>query len=217
MAGPSGLFGAQLRHLEYGSAMLTEGPALSLLRWTLTIYRADLQQSIATGLVATGRYYWTNVYYFVANNSTEFDLGRDQCSECQSRAFCDDVSSDRILITEVGSGSVVQHGIFHWVPLGAWGSSDSPITNCVLVWLYSGGVKVGYKRYRVPVPMSAMSGGLLTATFLSDYLVDGPGNALIGGQVSTINGAFIDAAVVDPRVSQWQIRHGTKRAERRAV
>ena len=183
----------------------------------MTLYRVDMQQVIDTPLVATGRYYWTNVYYFEANTPTEFDLGRDQVSVVQSRAFCSDVASDRILITIAGTGTIVQHGNFHWVPFGFLPASDTPITNCVLVWLYSRGRKVGYKRYRVPVPASGMSGGLLTSDFIAHYYTNGPVNELLDGLICSRSGEVIDNAIVDPRVSMWQIRHGTKRAERRAV
>jgi hypothetical protein len=183
----------------------------------VTIYRADLQQYIPTDLVSTGRYYWTNVYYFKADTPAEFDLGRNQCGEAQSRAFCADVHWDRILITVADTGTVVQHGSFSWVPLGVLPASDSPITNCVLVWLYAGGRRVGYKRYRVPVPMAGMSGGLLTSDFISSYYTDGPVNLLSEGNLCTRTGELIDNAIVDPRVHGWQIRHGTRRAERRAV
>lgn len=202
--------------LGMADAMLTGSRPLSMWSLAVTIYRADLQQYIATDLVATGRYYWTNVYYFSADTPEEFDLGRDQCLQVQSRAFCSDVHSDRILITFAWTGAVVQHGSFTWVPLGVLPASDSPITNCVLMWLYSGGERVGYKRYRVPVPMEGMSGGLLTATFL-DYYYSGPGSYIADGQICTYEGAIIDNVSIDPRVHGWQIRHGTKRSERRAV
>lgn len=183
----------------------------------MTVYRADLQQYIDTDLVSTGRYYWTNVYYFTADNPTEFDLGRDQCGQVQSRAFCSDVHSDRILITNAVTGTVIQHSGFSWVPLGVLPASDSPITNCVLLWLYSGGKRVGYKRYRVPVPMASMTAGLLTPTFISDYYTSGPGNYITDGQICTSGGAIIDHAVVDPFVHSWQLRHGSKRSIRRSV
>lgn len=217
MGPASGLFGRALRSLEMAAAMLTDAGPFPYLGTLMTIYRCDLQQYIATDLVSTGRYYWTNVYYFNADDDTEFDLGRDACATAQSRAFCHDVHSDRILITVASTGTIVQHGSFSWVPFGVLPASDSPITNTVLVWLYSEGVRVGYKRYRVPVPMAGMSNGLLTPEFIASYYVNGPANILSDGTFCSRTGAVIDNAIVDPLVRGWQIRHGTKRAERRAV
>lgn len=209
--------GRALRHLEMAAAMLTNARSFPYSGFVVTIYRVDLQQKISTPLVATGVYYWTNVYYFSADNPTEFDHGRDQCAEAQSRAFCSDVSSDRILITIADTGTIVQHGNFHWVPFGFLPASDMPITNCVLVWLYANGRRVGYKRYRVPVPKAAQENGLLTQDFIDNYYTSGPVNVLPGDRICTRSGEIIDNAIVDPRVSMWQLRHGTKRSERRAV
>lgn len=183
----------------------------------MTIYRADMQQKISTPLVSTGVYYWTNVYYFSATTPAEFDFAVDRCGEVQSRAFCLDVTSDRILVTNVATGAVIQHGTFHWVPLNILPDSDMPITNGVIVWLYSDGAKVGYKRYRVPVPKDGQDNGILSNSFVSYYNDDGPINFLKSGVFCTKGGSVIDNAVLDPRVSMWQIRHGSKRSIRRAV
>jgi len=213
----SGLFGRALRSLEMAAAMLTDAVSPYSRGSRMTIYRADLQQYIDTDLVSTGRYYWTNVYYFSADNPTDFDVARSECGAIQARAFCSDVHSDRILITNAATGAVIQHSNFSWVPLGVLPSSDSPITNCVLMWLFADGKRVGYKRYRVPVPMSGMSGGLLTSTFIANYYTSGPGNYIVNGYFCTKDGVLIDHAVVDPFVHSWQLRHGSKRSIRRAV
>lgn len=182
----------------------------------MAVYRCDVQVKIASDLIPTGIYYWTNVFYGIVTDGDSFDLFRDNCNQVMARAHSTAVESDRVLITNTATGEVVQHGAFHFSTNPAFDTDYISIQAVIRVNLFAAGICVGNKQFRVPVPSSAVVDGLLTPEFADLYAVTGPGDYLATG-FCTKAGVIIDGSAVDPRLRFRQIRHGTKRSERRAV
>lgn len=180
----------------------------------MTLYRCDLQWKIPTELVNTGVYYWTNVWYWNADTPDEYDFAHDWVVLTGEHQNCDDVRGDRIKIVEWPSNVLVQQGAYNPFIAGFWGDSDGPITNVLLYWLYAGEKIIGYKRVRMPVPSYAHVNGVLTPEFYASYSSIGLNYA--GGQrLCNSSGVEFTHGKLDPLVHGWQLRHGTRRAERR--
>jgi hypothetical protein len=74
----------------------------------VTLYRWDVQKRIATDLVPTGTYYWTNVHYVEADDFIEFDFARNEVFENELRCHNENVHFDHWRCTRLSDGVVVQ-------------------------------------------------------------------------------------------------------------
>lgn len=180
----------------------------------MALYRHDIQLKVSTDLVATGVYYWTNVWYFLADDPDEVDIGEHYVINGTELMSCVGITGDRRRLVNVDTGSVIFNGNYGYPTYTHWGPIASPITNVLLLWLYAGDEVVGYKRIRMPVPPYAHVNGVLTDSFIADWETSGF-NVGGGNLVCNRNRVLVTGSRLDPYVRSWQLRHGTRRAERR--
>jgi len=184
----------------------------------VVLYRWDVQKRYATDLVATGDYYWINVHYVEANDPTEFDLARDQVLTNNMQSHRAIVDLDRWKCTRLSDGVVVQNSALSANPIFP-GSGEGILTNTILQWLiYEDGSR-GFKRWRLPLFATDIDdGGLLTSTFVSLWHANAPDNADTDWNWHrNLQGSPVVDTFLSPFAHGWQLRHGTRRSERRAL
>lgn len=182
----------------------------------MTLYKHEVQFKVATPLIPSGVYYWTNVWYFKATTPTEFENGEQWVFNGLDRMHCQNVVADRRRLTRLDTGAVVANGTISYPIYNHWGLVAGPITATLLLWLYAGNTIAGFKRIRMPVPPYAHDAGRLTEAFISDYKTNGL-DVGSGSLQCNRNGVAFTSSKLDPYVRGWQLRHGTKRAARRVI
>lgn len=182
----------------------------------MTLYKHEIQWKVSTPLVATGVYYWSNVWYFQASTPTEVENGEQWVLNGLDRMHCQDVTADRRRLTRLDTNAVVADGPISYPLYLHWGPVNSPITNTLLLWLYAGNTIAGFKRIRMPVPPYAHVDGRLTQSFIADYGVNGL-SVGSGSLQCNRNGVLFTSSQLDPYVRGWQLRHGSERSVRRAL
>ena len=181
----------------------------------MAFYRADVQYGIeAWQTPDLGFYYCCMVWYFNADMTDEYDHAREGAIRITSEWLATNVVIWDLFITDLGTDIVVEHTHPVWdhpVLSGPFGL----VQMSVFARLLGDGRQVSYKRIRSPVRFEDMDDdGNLTdwalayyqsvADLVADY-----------GCFTNVHGVPIDAAVINRRVYSWQLRHGTKRRNRR--
>ena len=180
----------------------------------MTFYQAAVQYGIPTFQTDSGFYYCMMTWYFNAADSGEYDHAREGAIRITSEWLNVNVLIWDLFISEWPSAVVVEHSHPVWdhpVLSGPYG----PLEMTVFASLRNDGQQVSYKRIRSPVRFEDCDDNWdLTDSALAYYqsVAD-----LVGsyGCFTNANGIPITGAVVQRRVADWQLRHGTKRRNRR--
>lgn len=162
----------------------------------------------------SGWYYWTNVYYYNADTLIEAKdhAGSIQNSEVPVLSH-DTQCGPYQLHNPPGRGNIIAGRTNFW----EFGTTLIPGGGLLLshlrVNLYWADGSWGYKRWRVPLPPSLQAGGLADAGFVAqlETMFSFPLNGIT---LRSHLGSPLVRASVDPRLRQWQLRHGSKRANR---
>lgn len=178
------------------------------------IIQYDMQQRVPYDNSTSGYYYWTNTFFYDLDNpptqnpsDTWLRLGNHLCLLPMVQ------SAGNVMTSPPGSGIVVGGGPGAHDPGTAPFGPSAPIANIVRVNLYSEGRIVGYKRWRMPIPVDHIVDGYLSDE-LHGYLQANLGYYWWRALLTTRDGVPIDTVTVDPRVRLWGIRVGTKRRSR---
>lgn len=183
-----------------------------------------MQYAIPTDDTSTGFYWQVQVWYFEAVSAGEYAWGQEGAIRLTAEALNVNTILWYQLWRTWPAGVVVEATNFAWdhpVLSGPFG----PLYNTVYVALLNGEQQVGFKRIRSPLRL-ASEGGLDESDFVDgklrdeiyDYYQD-----TLQGLVTTygcfVNGSGvpIDGVRVRREVSGWQLRHGTKRRDKRRI
>ena len=180
----------------------------------MAFYQAFVQYGIPAFETESGFYYCGMVWYFHADTDAEYAHAREGAIRITSEWLNVNVLIWDLFISFWPSGAVVEHSHPTWdhpVLSGPYG----PLQLTAYASLRSGGRQVGFKRIRSPLRLDDMTDdGLLTADALAYYqsVAD-----LVADYACFTNasGSPIENAIMSPRVHTWQLRHGTKRRNRR--
>lgn len=182
----------------------------------MAIIRFDIQMKAPSTKQPSGWYYWSNIWYGNVNTPGEFEFAQDHCYESMARAHCGGVLGDRLKITNMTTGVIIQEGNFHAEPVSRWGPIDSALINTLYCRLLAGGQQKGFKRIRMPVPSYAHVNGVLTPAFMADYRSNSLA-VFAGSRLCNSTGVLFDDWQLSPLVYGWQFRHGTERSARRRL
>jgi len=190
----------------------------------MALYRGDVQYAMGTDLTDTGFYWGVHAWYFEAMDSAEYALAKEGCI----RATAETLNVNAILWYQLWrewpGGTVVEATNVAW-PHPDLSGPYGPLWNTVYVALLNGDRQVSYKRVRSPLrikeegynPVSDFEDGRLTdATYafyqdkLSSIISDYP-------YFRNSAGVPIDGVRVRREVSDWQLRHGTKRRNKQRI
>lgn len=180
----------------------------------MNLQQLDMQLRAADPDSASGWYYWTNTYFYDLDNPPIGAYSYYWLFVAANHGYLPMVEVNGARITSPpGSGILVANLVPISAPSHAPFPSPAPLWNIARMGFYAGGVYVGYKLWRLPVPPSEMTDGLLSSAVRS-YLEGTIGSDLLNARICTRDGLPIDEIRVSPRVHQWGVRHGTKRRSR---
>lgn len=190
----------------------------------MSLFRGDVQYAIPVDYLEAGFYWQTQVWYFQADDSAEYEAGKEACIRLTAEVLNVNVLLWYQLWREWPAATVVEATNLAWdhpVLSGPFG----PLENTVYVALLSEGRQVGYKRVRSPLRL-ASPGWLDESDFvdgrLRDEIYDYYQDTLQGlvssyGCICTAAGVAIDGVRVRREVSGWQLRHGTRRRDKQRI
>lgn len=177
------------------------------------LYRINVQLKYPYPPNPSGYYYGSAVHYALVDNLTELDVAIDTIFQAEERAHNNSVDFDWQNIINLTAGTVYRNASITWPPF-AWQSGDPVgLINTVYVGFLAGDIQVGYKRVRPPLRAMDMEGDRLTDTAIAFYEANYAGILLSSGFACNYQGVIFDGYRVWPKVSGWQLRHGTKRRE----
>lgn len=181
-------------------------------------YQLDYQMRAPYPPNEDGYYYWTNAWIVNASSDSMAIIRINQV----------DAAVDGMTLTVVeqvrlnAKRSPGVGGVYHSISLGLedgdvpTGTSGYLLINYMKVDLYVGERLAGYKRWRMPFRIEDLDGERWTPAAQS--IVQSRFNELVAqSTLAARSGEVITGAVVDPLVRQWQLRHGTKRRDRRVI
>lgn len=183
----------------------------------MALYRWDVQKYVLTGLVPSGRYYWTNVHYVEAADEDEFDEARNSVFQNERAAHNDNVHFDRGKCIRLSDGHVMQNSSLTGVGELTTGLYFSLMATTLQQFRCTDDT-LSYKRWRVPLRIVDIDGDHLSASYLANWALNGPDDAgVFWGYHTNVSGHHIVEAHLSPRAHDWQLRHGTKRSVRRRI
>lgn len=180
----------------------------------MAFYRATIQYGIPLYEAPDGFYWCTQVWYFNANDETEYAHAKEGAIRITAEWLNVNVLLWDIWVRLWPSGDLVEHYVPIWDHPVLSGPFDPP-TVTAYCSLRSAGKQVSYKRIRSPLRHEDYtSAGLLTDDALAYYqsVAD-----LIAdyGCFTNASGVLIEEGAMSPRIHDWVLRHGTKRRWRR--
>jgi hypothetical protein len=179
-------------------------------------YRTTMEYSLPAE-TASGRYYWTNAYYWESIFSVPTaDPSNNRIHLAQLNSVSEAVTCERWRIESAfGTGSY-STTVEIPTPGHISGMDRCLIIDAVRLGEVSGGSERWYKPLRGLLGPADVAGGLVSAEII-DWLNDVvlPGLAL----VPLVNHLRVPVGTlaVSPRVHGWQMRHGTLRSARRVL
>lgn len=178
------------------------------------VVQYDRQHRVVWPENASGFYHWTNTWYYDLDNPGGPTSSRFQIELAYQHGRLPMVQTSAFRITDPPhSGIVTSEGqSLHLAGLAPF-TSPAPIWNVVRLGFWSGGLYVGYKLWRMPVPPDEIIDQLLSPAVYT-HMVDTVSNYLLLAKITTAGGLLIDEIRVSPRVHQWGLRTGTKRRSR---
>lgn len=182
----------------------------------MTFYRADVQYGVPLYESPSGFYYCSQIWYFNASDSTEYDHAKEGAVRITAESLNVNVALWNLLVREWPSETVVESSVPVWDHPVLSGPFDPP-TNTVYVGLLGvDGRQVSYKRVRSPLRHEDYADGVLT-DWAFDYYSGVFGLVADYGCFTNVGGEAIASARVRREVASWQLRHGTKRRWRRRI
>lgn len=178
-------------------------------------YQIDYELKVPYPGQPDGFYYWTNAW--IVNASTDAQASTrftqiDNAVDGMTLQICRQVWATRKRAPGMG-GVYSSTTLFNDPGSYPNGSVGFTLLAYCRVDLFVGGEKVGYKRWRMPIRNDHIIGPLFAPAVIT-ALNTRFGNLVSAGCLAARDGRVIDSFLVDPRVRQWQLRHGTERRRR---
>jgi len=184
----------------------------------MAVYQIDVQMSVPEPFGLSGRYYWTWLYYVLA----------DTDSEASSRALAQTANQAK----NISSSTLHYHGYQITSPprsghvTRAYVPLDQPclrptgnlipIHNVMRQRMWSGGKQVGYRLWRGGFLDTDVDGAEFTTAAVS-WAEGVAGILVLSGYVCSLHGLVIDNITCDSRIAMANLRHGTKRRARKVL
>lgn len=182
----------------------------------MAFYRFECQYGVEIPWLDLGFYYCSMIWYAFADTDEEYAHAREGAIRITSELLARNTVIWDLFVEFYPSGTVVEHSHPSW-PHPVLSGEGLPAECTVFISLRSGGRQVSFKRVRGPVRKEDMDdAGNLTDFALSYY--QGVADLISDyGCFTNCNGVPIEDAVVQRKVANWQLRHGTKRRNRRRM
>jgi hypothetical protein len=188
------------------------------------LYRGDVQYAIPTSLTDDGFYWQVMVWYFTAGDADGYARGQEGAIRATAEVLNVNALLWYQLWREWPADVVVEATNRAWehpVLSGPYG----PLHNTVYVALLNGDSQVGYKRVRSPLrlaepgylPVSDFVDGLLRDEIYDYYQTTLSNIVSTYGCFTNSAGVPITGVRVRREVAGWQLRHGTKRRNKRRI
>jgi hypothetical protein len=183
----------------------------------MTFYRFDVQYGVPYDPLPDGFYWCSQVWYANASNPAEYAHAKEGAVKITTLWLNVNVLAwrmwARLWPSEVMVENIVAPQYEHPYLSGPYG----PMEGTVYVSLLSEGKQVSYKRVRSPLRFGDYDEqGNLEPTVLAYYQSVADMIAAYGCFTNEA-GVPIDEAIVSPYYHNWQMRHGTKRRQRRRL
>lgn len=179
-------------------------------------YKFDCQYGVEIQWLDLGFYYCSMIWYAYADTTAEYDHAREGAIRITSELLARNTVIWDLFVESPPGGTVIEHSHPSWSHPVLSGEL-LPAECTVFISLRNGGRQVSFKRARSPVRKEDIDDEGNLTDFAFDYY-QGVAD-LIGsyGCFTTYNGVPIESAVVQRKVANWQLRHGTKRRNRRRM
>jgi hypothetical protein len=183
----------------------------------VTFYRFDVQYGVETNLNPDlGFYYCCMVWYANAVGSSEYDNAREGAIRITSELLARNTVIWDLFVTDMATDIVVEHSHPVWPHPVLSGELGTPEMS-VFISLLGDGKQVSYKRVRGPVRLEDFEDSLNLTSWALAYYQSVADLVADYACFTNVHGVAIDQAVVNPQVVSWQLRHGTKRRQRRRM
>lgn len=190
----------------------------------MTLYRGDVQYAIGTPWTDSGFYWGVQCWYFEALSPGDYEWGKEGAIRLTAEVLNVNCPLWYQLWREWPSGTVVEATNVSWSHPNLSGPYG-PVENTVYVALLNGENQVSYKRVRSPLRLAEPGyldepdfvDGLLRDEIYDYYQDTMQGLITTYGCFTSGSGRPVDAVRVRRQVSGWQMRHGTKRLNKRRI
>jgi len=177
----------------------------------MAIYRFDVQMKYPCPQNPSGYYYCAATHYAHVTDFITYDLALDTIFDAEWRGHHEDVIPDWCRVTDLDTNTIVRDASWIWSGITRLSGEYPGLCNTVYISFLAGGVEVGYKRVRTPLRCEDIDGEYLTADAVHWFESNYGGMLLTTGLACNVHGTVFDGFRVSPKVSGWQLRHGTKR------
>jgi len=179
----------------------------------MSLYRFNLQLKHPYPDNPSGFYYWSEVHYAQIADFTAYDLQLNNIFEAARRGHNEHTLLDWCNVVDLDTNTTIRNASITW-PDPPWNPGwPAGLLNTVYISFLAAGVTVGYKRLRVPLRAIDMEGDKLTDVAREFFEDNYAGILIANGTACNYAGVLFDGYRVWPRVSGWQLRHGTKLRE----
>ncbi len=185
----------------------------------MAVYQVDVQMSVPEPFGLAGRYYWTWIWYLVADSDTQALVRALAQTENQARSSytAPDVRYHGYQVTSPPrSGNIIGtypdpnlHGLRTAGVLG-------PIENVMRMKFYANDRLVSWRFWRAGFYVTDYVGQEWDSTQLANWY----GKVLVlvdSGYNCSLHGELITSASIDKRIGMANLRHGTKRRARKVI
>lgn len=180
------------------------------------VYKSQYQFS-APAPTSSGRYYWTNTYYWGSDfSSAPSDAMFNRLNLLALNSISEGCLRERWRVeSALGTGDYYSELVSD-VPGHISGTDRVLLIDSVL--LYSGSATRGgwYKPLRGLLRAGDIVGGYV-GSYIADWVATYLLPVLNSPQLLNYLGKPVGTVVLSPRVHGWQLRHGTKRSARRVL
>jgi hypothetical protein len=182
----------------------------------VAFYRFECQYGVEVQWLDAGFYYCSMIWYAFASNDAELAHAREGAIRITSELLARNTVIWDLFVESPPGGTVIEHSHPSWSHPVLSGEL-MPAECTVFISLRSGGRQVSYKRVRGPVRKEDMDDNSELTDWALNYYQSVAD--LIGsyGCFTNAAGVPIEGAVVQRAVANWQLRHGTKRRNRRRM
>lgn len=182
----------------------------------MAFYKFECQYGVETDAVTAGFYYCSMIWYAFASTPGEFANAREGAIRITSELLARNTLIWDLFVESPPNGPVIEHSSPTWDHPVLSGELGAPEMT-VFISLQNAGRQVSYKRVRGPVRMEDFDDGGNLTPWALDYYQGVADLVADYGCFTNLAGVPIESAVINPRVVSWQLRHGTKRRNRRRL
>jgi hypothetical protein len=180
----------------------------------MALYKFQCQYGVEIQWLDAGFYYCSMLWYAEIDSDEEYAHAREGAIRITSELLARNTVIWDLFVESPPGGTVVEHTHPSW-PHPVLSGELLPAECTVYISLRSGGRQVSFKRVRGPVRKEDMDDAGNLTDFAYNYYQGVADLVSDYNCFTTYSGIPIEDAVVQRRVANWQLRHGTKRRNRR--